>query len=168
LEGNRADEQRNNAVRRGASVSKLAPSDIDKLSELLSKELEIFEKVLKLTESQTQLLEKDDIEALNSSLENRQELIEKINGLHQESSTLMQSYVSSPANEKNAKIEDYRKRINCIIKICSEQSNENLNKIKEKTQEQTDKIEKQSAKRKGIGGYAQAVPNTPEMFDKKT
>ena len=146
----------------------MSKPDIEKLSELLKKELEIFEEVLELTGEQTKLLEKDDIETLNSSLEKRQELIDKINGLHQESGALMQSYVSSPEEQKDAVIEDYRKRIKQIINTCAEQSEKNMGEIKLKAEAQTNKIEKQSAKRKGIGGYAQAVPNTPEMFDKKT
>jgi len=146
----------------------VSKSDVEKLSELLKKELEIFEEILKLTGEQAKLLGTDDIETLNSSLEKRQGLIDKINGLHQESSDLMQSYVSSPQGQKDAVIEDYRKRIKKIIKTCAEQSKENMDEIKLKAEAQTEKIEKQSAKRKGIGGYAQAVPNTPEMFDKKT
>jgi flagellar biosynthesis/type III secretory pathway chaperone len=146
-------------------VSKI---DVERLSELLSEELEIFEEILKLTEKQTKLLKKDEIEELNSSLEKRQELIEKINGLHQELDPLMQSYISSPAENKNDKIEQYRERIKELITACTEQSNDNMNAIKAKADEQVKKIEKQSAKRKGIGGYAQAVPNTPEVFDKKT
>jgi len=40
--------------------------------------------------------------------------------------------------------------------------------MKDKVEEHTRKIDEKSAQRKGIGGYAQAVPNTPEIFDKKS
>jgi flagellar biosynthesis/type III secretory pathway chaperone len=149
-------------------VSKLTPADRDRLSELLDKELEIFIKIQELTEKQTELLAGDDIESFDSSLDKRQELIEKINGLHQDSNPLMQSYVSSSEDEKSSEIDELRAKIQDIIETCAKINNENIAAIQAKSEEHKEKIDKQSKKRKGIGGYAQAVPNTPEMFDKKT
>ena len=149
-------------------MSKLTPADRDLLSELLGKELEIFKKIQELTEKQTELLAGDDIESFDSSLDKRQELIEKINGLHQDSNTLMQSYVSSSEDEKSSEIEELRAKIQDITETCAKLNNQNIDTIQAKSEEQKKKIDKQSKKRKGIGGYAQAVPNTPEVFDKKT
>ena len=149
-------------------MSKLTPADMDRLSELLGKELEIFKKIQELTEKQTELLAGDDIESFDSSLDKRQELIEKINGLHQDSNPLMQSYVSSSEDEKSSEIEELRAKIQDIVETCAKINNENISAIQAKSEEHKEKIDKQSKKRKGIGGYAQAVPNTPEMFDKKT
>ena len=142
----------------------------ERLLELLSDELKVYEKIFKLTEEQTKLLVKDDIEAFNNSLDKRETLIEKIKGLHQESDTLMQSYISlsSSDKEKNNKIEILRKQIYDIIKQCSDINDSNIAVMNDKKLEHTRKIDDQSSKRKGIGGYAQSVPNTPEVFDKKT
>jgi len=150
-------------------VSKFTSADIERLSKLLSDELELHEKIQKLTEKQTQLLAKDDIEGFDSSLDKRAELIEKIKGLHQESDTLMQSYVSDTASEKKSdSIEKLREQIRKALETCAGLNDENIAAMKEKTEEQAKKIDEQRAKGKGIGGYAQSVPNTPEVFDKKT
>ena len=149
-------------------MSKLKPAERDRLSVLLGKELEIFENIRKLTGEQAELLTKDDVDQFDSSLDKRQELIEKINGLHQELDPLMQSYISSPADEKSAEIEDLRERIRETVGICAELNDENVTEMKVKAEAHTKKIDRHSAKRKGIGGYAQAVPNTPEVFDTKT
>ena len=141
-----------------------------RLAELLSDELEICGKILKLTDEQTELLARDDIEAFNSSLDKRETLIEKIKGLHRESDILMQSYISSSGSEKekNNEIEALRKQIRDIMKECASLNDGNIATMNEKTQEHTKKIDDQSLKRKGIGGYAQSVPNMPEVFDKKS
>ena len=150
-------------------MSKFTSADIERLSKLLSDELELHEKIQKLTEKQTQLLAKDDIEGFDSSLDKRAELIEKIKGLHQESDTLMQSYVSDTASEKKSdSIEKLREQIRKALETCAGLNDENIAAMKEKTEEQAKKIDEQRAKGKGIGGYAQSVPNTPEVFDKKT
>ena len=142
----------------------------EQLIVLLSDELGLYEKILKLTEEQTKLLAGDDIEAFNGSLDKRETLIEKIKGLHQESGTLMQSYISLSSNtkEKNKKIDDLRKQIHDIIKQCADLNDKNIAVMNEKTSEHTKKIDDQSSKRKGISGYAQSVPNMPEVFDKKS
>jgi len=151
-------------------VSKIASLDKERLLKLLSEKLKIYKQIKTLTEEQTKLLAKDDIEAFNSSLNKREELIEKINGLHQESEPLMQSCVSIAPDfkEKNSDIKKLDKEINEVLTDCAKLNDINISVMKEKTLEHTKKIDEQSAKRKGVGGYVQSVPNTPEVFDRKT
>ena len=151
-------------------MSNFSSADTERLSKLLSEELEFYSKIRKLTEEQTELLAKDDIEAFDNSLDKRETLIEKIKGLHQDSNPLMQSYVSfsSDGNKTDDKIDDLKKQIREQLEICAELNDKNMETMKLKTEEHTKKIDEQSAKRKTIGGYAQSVPNTPEMFDKKS
>ena len=156
-------------------MSKTSSEDITRLTKLLSEELEHYKQIRKLTEEQALLLGKDDIEAFNSSLGKREELIEKIKGLHQEKEHPVQSCASTsksanPQNEgkQNKEIDSLNKQIREIIEICAEINDRNILSVKEKTEELAKKIDEQSSKRKGIGGYVQSVPNTPEMFDKKT
>ena len=150
-------------------MSKIESADTERLLKLLCDELDLHKKIRKLTEEQTELLTKDEMEAFNSSLDKREELIEQIKGLHQESKPLMQSYASSSnSSKKDSKIDDLKKEIREVIEKCAHLNDENINNLKEKTENLTKKIDEKSAQRKGIGGYAQAVPNTPEMFDKKT
>jgi len=146
------------------------PVDFERLLELLGDELKIYLQIQKLTEKQAQLLTKDDIDAFNNSLEKRAGLIEQIKGLHRESDPLMQSYVSltEDGNERKDDIDKIIKEIRRALEVCSGLNEDNIAAMKAKTEEHTNKIKEQSAKRKGIGGYAQSVPNTPEMFDKKT
>jgi len=149
-------------------VSKLESADSERLSVLLGEELKLYKQIRKLTEKQAGLLARDDIEEFDSSLDKREKLIEQIKGLHQEKEPLMQSRSSVSTDNNFEIIEQLNAQIRSEIEICSKLNDENIILMKEKTKEQTVKIDKQSAKRKGIGGYAQSVPNTPEMFDKKT
>ena len=151
-------------------MSNFSSADTEKLSQLLGKELDAYEQIRKLTETQTELLTRDDIDAFDSSLDKRAKLIEKIKGLHQESDPLMQSCVSLSADGKssNEEIDNLTKKIREVLEICNDLNEKNITIMNEKTEEQTKKIDEQSAKRKGIGGYAQSVPNTPEIFDKKS
>jgi len=151
-------------------VSEFASADKERLTKLLNDKLDIYKKIFKLTEEQAKLLDKDDIEAFNGSLDKRAGLMEKINGLHQESETLMQSYVStsSDTDKKNSEINILNKEIIEILNDCANLNDKNIALMNEKTQEHIKKIEEQSAKRKGVTGYVQSVPNTPEVFDKKT
>ena len=146
------------------------PKEMERLTSLLVDELEKYEQIRKLTEKQSQMLIKDDIEAFNDSLDKRAELIEEIKGLHQESDPLMRSYVSFTAkgNKADSDIDELNKKIGEALEMCSDLNEKNIAAMMAKTEEHTKKIDEKSAKRKGIGGYAQAVPNTPEMFDKKT
>ena len=143
-------------------------SDNERLIKLLGEELKLLEQIQKLTEKQTELLTGDDVDGVDDSLNKRQQLIEKINGLHQDSDSLMQSYVSAPLDEAGSEIEALREQIKDKLEACDKSNTENMDALKAKAIEQTKKIDEQSKKRKGIGGYAQAVPNTPEMIDKKT
>ena len=151
-------------------MSNFSSADTEQLFGLLSEELEFYAKIRNLTEEQAELLAKDDIEAFDNSLNKRETLIEKIKGLHQESNPLMQSYASfsSGGNKTDSKIDELKKQIRQQLEICARLNDENLEAMKIKKDEHTKKIDEQSAKRKGIGGYAQSVPNSPEMFDKKS
>ena len=148
--------------------NQISPSDRERLTKLLGEELKLLKQIQKLTEKQTELLSGDDIDPFDDSLNKRQQLIEKINGLHQDSDSLMQSYVSTPLDEADNEIEVLRAQIKELLEICAKRNNENMDALKAKETEHTKKIDEQSKKRKGIGGYAQAVPNIPEMIDKKT
>jgi len=151
-------------------VSNNSSADTKRLAELLEEEKNIYENIRKSTEKQTELLAKDDIEAFNKSLDERAGLIEKIKGLHQESNPLMQSYVSLSAGGNNIddEVETLKKQIRELLEICHKTNEININVMGDKTLEHSVKIDEQKAKRIGIGGYAQSVPNTSEMFDKKT
>ena len=142
-------------------------SDRNTLQEKLTQKLEIFKQIHTLTEKITEQIETDKIDLLDKSLSKRQELIEKINGLHQEIDPLMQSYISSTVS-KDEKIESLIKQVHEITTLCAKLNDENLSTIKDKSQEQVEKIDKQSAKRKGISGYAQAVGSSSEVIDKKS
>jgi ElaB/YqjD/DUF883 family membrane-anchored ribosome-binding protein len=148
---------------------------MDRLSMLLGKELEYYKQIQKQTEEQTGMLSEDDIEAFNESLLKREGLINKIKGLHQEKEPLMQSYASmskgtKPQNEVllNKEIDDLNKQIRAVIEACAKMNDTNIQSLKEKTEKLTKKIDEQSTKRKGIGGYVQTITNTSEMFDKKS
>ena len=151
-------------------MSGLESADMERLTKLLADELKLYGQIRKLTEEQTELLAKDDIEAFDNSLDKRETLIEKIKGLHQDSNPLMQSYVSfsSDGNKANDEIDGLKNQIREQLEVCAQLNDKNMETMRFKTEEHSKKIDEQSAKRKTIGGYAQSVPNVPEMFDKKS
>ena len=151
-------------------MSNFSSVEIEQLRKLLGEELDYYKKIRELTEEQTELLDKDDIEAFDKSLDKRETLIEKIKGLHQDSNPLMQSYVSFSSGGGNCdgNIDELKKQIRAELEVCAKLNDKNTQTMKIKTEDHSKKIDEQSAKRKTIGGYAQAVPNIPEMFDKKS
>ena len=82
----------------------------------------------------------------------------------------MHSYTSSAAGKSGSdgEINSLKEKIRELIETCKKLNDENIMSMREKTENHSKKIDEQSAKRKGIGGYAQSVPNKSEMFDKKT
>ena len=143
-------------------------SGVEKLTKLLNGELKLLEKMKELTDEQARQIEADEFDGLGELLNERQALIEKINGLHQESNPLMQSYVSSSDYGAVLQIDNLRNKIKQTLLECKELNEKNVGALADKTKDHTEKIDQQSTKIKGIGGYAQAVTSTSERFDKKT
>jgi len=152
-------------------VSNFPRNDESRLLVLLGEELEIFRQIGSLSIKQAELLAADDMEAFEGSLERRQELIEKINGLHQETDLLMQSYMSfsdTETGEVSDAIETTAGQLKEIIADCVSTNDKNMVAAKEKAEEYIKKIGKLSLSRKSLGAYAQSLPNNSELFDKKT
>ena len=72
-----------------------SPDDEKRLIDLLAAQKKTMERILALTEEQSQMLEADDADGFNLSLDRRQAAIEEFDRLHQESAALMQSYASA-------------------------------------------------------------------------
>ena len=142
-----------------------------RLLELISREIEEFEQILKLTEKQTELIAAEETDALSDSLDSRQELIDKINGLHQETDLLMQSYISFSTTAKGESIgaiDEAIERLDGIIARCAAIDGKNTTLAKEKAEDYIKRIGKLSLTRKSIEKYAPGIPNDSEYFDKKT
>jgi len=142
-----------------------------RLLQLLDKELELFSQMREQTMKQAEFLTADNTSAFDKSLEIRQQLINKINGLHQESDPLMQSYLSfsaAPGNKKSRAIEAAEEKRTALISECIALNEENIAAVTKKSESYTERITKLSSSKKGIGAYIQSVPNDAELFDKKT
>ena len=142
-----------------------------RLLELLGKESDLFGQILEMTEKQKELLAADDTGGFDESIGRRQELIEKINGLHQESDVLMQSYLSyagSRGGKRIAAIEKAVARIREAAAQCAALNDKIIISAKEKAEDYIKQIGKLSLNRKSIGAYIQSVPNTSEIIDKKS
>ena len=151
-------------------MSTLSVYSTARLLELLRRELEIFSAILELAEKQEELIEADNIDAFSESLDQTRELIGIINGLHQESSVLMQSYMSQSGisgDGKNAEIDTTYRKLGDIIAKCVGLNDKNTTAAKRKTQYYMERIGKLSLSRKSMGSYIQSVANEPEMIDKK-
>jgi len=152
-------------------VSEFSQEKEAKLLDLLGQELGLFKQIYELTEKQTQLVDADDVDAFDQSLDQRQKLIDQINGLHQESDLLMQSYVKfneSPSGKKSNKIDDLSAQIRSLIVDCANLNEKNLASAKEVSKDYSKRIEKLNISRKTIGKYAQGGTSNSELFDKKT
>ena len=152
-------------------MNKFSQEKQSRLLELLGEELAIFRQIRELTEKQTELLAADETEAFEKSLEPGQELIKKINGLHQETDVLMQSYISFSASSgggKIAAIETAAEQLRAAITGCAELNDKNISTIKGMNEDNSERIGKLSLSSKSIGAYAQNIPRNPEHFDKKS
>ena len=141
-----------------------------RLLALLRQELELFQRIREITGKQTEMLADEDIEAFDESLDSRQALIEEINGLHQESDILMQSYLSfsgSAGGQKIGAIEEVAGQLRGVIEECTELDSKNMALSKEKAEEFVKQIGKLSQGRKGLGAYIHNVSQNSELFDKK-
>ena len=142
-----------------------------RLLALLSEELAIFKQIRELTGKQAELLGTEDVTALDESLASRQELIEKINGLHQETEVLMQSYISfkgAAGKSKIPGIEAASDELRGVIIECAGLNDKNMALAKGKNEEYSERIGKLNVGRKSLGAYAQSIPNNSELFDTKT
>ena len=142
-----------------------------RLIKLLEGELELFELIHEQTIKQTELLVADNTTEIEKSLDIRQELIEKINGLHQESEPLMQSYLlfsGAPGGKNNPAIDAAGKKLRAIIAECHAKNEKNMSSVHDKSNAYTKRITELGVSKKGIGAYIQSVPNDAELFDKKT
>jgi len=151
-------------------VSKFSKDNETRLTQLLGQELEAFQRIRELTAKQTEFIAADDVTAFEKSLDDRQKFIEKIDGLHQESDILMQSYLSftgSADGKKSDRIEDLNVQIRAVLAECAEMNDRNMSAAKKSTQEYTEQIGKLSKGRKSIGAYAQGITNKSELIDKK-
>lgn len=146
-------------------MSEFSAQDKQKLLSLLTEKQKLLSQIEQNTKEQGGLLEKDDIEAFDSSLQQSDSIIEKIKGLHQETDTLMQSYISS--KKRDEKIEDLKNAIEQTLKTCAEKNKALSQAAKKRQKDLSIEIEEKRSKREGIGGYAQATPTTSEVFDKK-
>ena len=171
MERDQRDKQGLGVFTRGRSVSKFSQEKQSRLLGLLGEELALFKQIRGLTEKQTELLTADDTEAFDESLERRQELIEKINGLHQETDLLMQSYISFSSSAGGGKIdavETAAERIRGVIAECAALNDSNITMVKGMAEEYVKRIDKLSLSRKSLGAYAQNVPSNSMHFDRKT
>ena len=152
-------------------MSKFTQENASQLLMALRQELELFEKIREITKEQTELIAAEKIVAFNESLDRRQELIEKINGLHQETDGLMQSYISyssSKGGEKIGKVEQLSGEVKSLIAECAALNEKNEVAAREKSEEFSQKIERLSLSRKSLGTYIQNIEAAPELFDKMT
>ena len=151
-------------------MSDFTAGNAEDLLEPLRKELDVLGQVRELTEKQAELIAADDIDGFNRSLDSRQGHIEKINGLHQESDVLMQSYMSyldSAGGKSIKEIDEALAQIRDALAECTALNDSNITAAKEKAEGYIKQIGKLSLNRKNIGAYIQDVENKPEMFDKK-
>ena len=152
-------------------MSVFSGNNAARLLELLKQELELFGEIYKLTEEQKELLEAGEIGEFDESLDRRQTRIEKINGLHQESDALMQSYMSYSNTEgvgSIREIDEVAGQLRNMIVECAVLNEKVTSDAKEKAEEYVERIDKLSLSRKSLGSYIQTVSNDPELFDKMT
>ena len=152
-------------------MSKFSSAKAARLNELLRQVLEIFVEMRRLTENQTDLIAAEDIAALDESIGRRQTLIEEINGLHQESDILMQSYMSystSTDGESISEIDAAAGQLRDAITECAGINDKNTLSAMEKAAKYAERIDKLSKSRKSLGSYIHRLSNDPELFDKMT
>jgi hypothetical protein len=151
-------------------VSSFSVENEARLLELIRQELMLFSVMRGRTEKQAEQIKEDDVAAFENSLGDRQEIIEKINGLHQETDGLMQSYSfyrSSADTESPGELDSAISQLKDSIAECAALNDIVVETAKERALYYTERIGKLSLSRQSLGKYQQELPNTPQMFDKK-
>jgi hypothetical protein len=152
-------------------VNTFSEDNATRLLELIGQELELFGRIRELSQDQAELIAQDEIEALNISLDRRQECIDKINGLHQETNVLMQSYMASVGTDGSKKSEEAEsaiRRLRDAVSGCVALNEKIMADAQEKAKSYAGRIDELSTGRKGLDSYIHQVPNNPELFDKMT
>ena len=142
-----------------------------RLITLLEEKLELFRQMKEQGEKQTELLAQDEIETFNESLEKGEKLKEKINGLHQESEVLMQSYMSSCQSGGRGKvkaIDKLKEQIHEIIVECQSINDKNFEIARNKSDEYTKRLKELDTSKKTFNAYTIDIPDNSEHFDKTT
>ena len=151
-------------------MSDFSRADESRLLTLLMQQTELFGQIRGKTQEQKELLAADDIVSFELSLAHRQELIEQINGLHQESELLMQSYLSLKAagKGKSKAIDEAAVKLREIVSQCVSMNDVNTETAKTLAEDYIKHIGKLTQSRKSIGAYAPEMPVNPERFDTMT
>ena len=153
-------------------MSKFNKEQETRLIELLKEEIELFKQIKELAVKETKLLASDDgVGAFNESLSKRENIKEKINGLHQETEKLMQSYISFTTTTPRGKIPQIEKLIESLQEIIAECSNINEKNITiagNRISEFTKRIKELDTEKKTFDAYTHTIPDSSELFDRKT
>ena len=153
-------------------VSKLNKDQETRLIELLKEKIDLFKIIKEETIKQTGLITSEDsMDALIESLDERESIKEKINGLHQETETLMHSYISFVKDAPKGKISQIEKLIESLQEIIAECSNinsKNLSLAGDKIGEYTKRIKELDTEKKTFDAYTLTIPDNSENFDRKT
>ena len=142
-----------------------------RLLDLLGQAAVLADHVLELAKEQSEMLASDDLDAFNASLDRGSESIKQINGLHQESELLMQSYASYSNSKQGGKIAAIDKAASRFVETleqCAQLNTRNLNEAKAKTEKFMQQIGSLNLKRKSLGLYAQNTGSSSALFDRKT
>ena len=143
----------------------------ESLLSILGRERELFAELLETLGEQAGLIAADDIEAFDKALEKGRNITQKVDGLHQETSLLMQSYAlysNSGDNRESDAVETLTGQIRDITAKCAELNEKITAEAKNKAAQYTQEINRLNLSRKSIGLYAQGVTNNPEHFDRRS
>ena len=142
-----------------------------RLITMLEEKLKLFEQMKEQTVKQAEFLAQDEIEAFSESLDMGEKLKEKINGLHQESEVLMQSYMSSCHSGGRGKvkaIDNLKEKIRNVIEECQSNNEKNGATAKGKIEEYTKRLKELDTSKKTFNAYTMDIPDNSEHFDKTT
>ena len=152
-------------------MSDFSPDKEESLLRLLGQERELFEQLFETLGEQAGLIAVDDIEAFDRALEKGRNITQKVDGLHQETSLLMQSYALHSNSENGLEsdaVETLTGQLRDITAKCAELNEKITAEAKNKAAQYTQEINRLNLSRKSIGLYAQGVTNNPEHFDRKS
>ena len=143
--------------------------DSKKLLELLEKQHDLVEEILKITKGQSELVQIRDVEQFGNTIDQVDEIIEQINGLHQEASPLMQSYnlyKTSSGGSAVPEIDKLTSSLQAKLSEGSEIHQYNIGLVTDTKGELTKEIAKLADEKKGVGGYKTEVPRESKLIDK--
>jgi len=136
------------------------PGDGDTLGGLIIAERDLADKAMSYTREQTELLRREALDAFDKSLRTRNGVLGELENVRAE--IMRRAKAGERFSPEHSRTRDGTLE---TLRECQKQSEANARTLKNMMAELSRAINNLDERKSGIGGYAAAIAQPPEMFD---